>query len=72
MTGLLREKRIKNVYVCGLALDYCCFYTAMDAKSEGFNVFFIKNLTKGIGIPENNIQNSLEVMKSKGIEMIDF
>ncbi|TFG17522.1 MAG: bifunctional nicotinamidase/pyrazinamidase [Promethearchaeota archaeon] len=71
LTDLLREKRIKNVYVCGLALDYCCFYTAMDAKSEGFNVFFIKNLTKGIDIPVKNIQNSLDSMTSAGIEIIE-
>jgi nicotinamidase/pyrazinamidase len=72
LSDLLRTKRVKTVYVCGLALDYCCYYTAMDAKSVGFNVFFIKNLTKGIDIPENNIQNSLESMKSAGIEVIDF
>jgi nicotinamidase/pyrazinamidase len=72
LSDLLHEKRIKNVYVCGLALDYCCFYSAMDAKSEGFNVYFIKNLTKGIDIPENNIQKSLETMSNAEIEIIDF
>ena len=72
LTDLLRSKRVKSVYVCGLALDYCCFYTAMDAKSEGFNVFFIKNLTKGIDLPENNIQNSLDTLKSAEIEIIEF
>ncbi len=72
LSDLLRDKRVKYVYVCGLALDYCCFYTAMDAKTEGFNVFFIKNLTKGIDIPENNIQNSLNAMKSASIEIIEF
>ncbi|MHA1111915.1 MAG: bifunctional nicotinamidase/pyrazinamidase [Promethearchaeota archaeon] len=70
LSDLLHDKRVKNVYVCGLALDYCCFYTAMDAKLEGFNVFFLKNLTKGIDLPENNIQISLDSMKSAGIEII--
>jgi len=72
LTDLLRSKRIVTVYVVGLALDYCCFYTAMDAKSEGFDVIFIQNLTKGIDIPENNIKNSLDSMKSAGINIIDF
>ena len=72
LTELLHQKRIKNVYVCGLALDYCCFYTAMDAKTEGFNVFFIQNLTKGIDVPENNIQNSLNAMRTAEIEIINF
>jgi nicotinamidase/pyrazinamidase len=72
LADLLKKKKVKNVYVCGLATDYCCFYTAMDAKLLGFNVFFIENLTRGIDIPENNIQNSLDSMKSKGVEIITF
>ena len=72
LTDLLREKRIKNVYIIGLALDYCCFYTAMDAKSEGFHVYFIKNLTRGIDLPENSIRNALETMKNTGIEIIEY
>ena len=72
LTDLLKSKRIKNVYVCGLALDYCCFYTAMDAKSEGFDVYFIENLTKGIDVPENNIQISLDTMISAGINIIKY
>ena len=53
-------------------MDYCCFYTAMDAKSEGFTVFFIENLTRGIDVPEKNIQKSLKTMKSSGIEIIEY
>lgn len=71
LSDLLHEKRVKNIYVCGLALDYCCYFTAMDAKSEGYNVFFIKNLSKGIDLPENNIKISLDSMKSAGIEIVD-
>jgi len=72
LADLLREKRVKTVYICGLALDYCCYYTAMDAKTEGFEVYFIKNLTRGIDLPQNNINNSLKSMESAGIEIIEY
>ena len=36
MEGLLKSLKIKRVFVCGLALDFCVNYTALDAKSLGF------------------------------------
>lgn len=68
--GFLKELGIEKVFICGLALDYCCFYSAIDATSEGFQVFFLKDLMKGIDIPENNIENSINKMKEAGISII--
>src|SRR5262249_20571366 len=38
-TGLgewLKEKGVKEVFVCGLATDYCVKFTALDAVQSGF------------------------------------
>lgn len=73
LAGFLKELNITKVYICGLALDYCCFYSAMDAKQEGFDVFFLKDLTRGIDQPVNNVQSSLQTMQSHGIRIFpDF
>lgn len=69
-TGLvkyLKSYNIKRVFICGLALDYCCYFTAMDAVDFGFEVFFIVDLTKGIDLPPGNISKSLRNMQKKGI-----
>ena len=53
-TGLrdyLESIIIKRIFVCGLALDYCCYYTAMDGVDFGYEVYFLVNLTKGIDLP---------------------
>jgi nicotinamidase/pyrazinamidase len=50
----LREKGIDTVYVCGLATDYCCKFTALDAYRESFATFFIIDAMKGIN-PDNGI-----------------
>lgn len=62
LTGYLKTLKIKRVFVCGLALDYCCFYTAVDGRKAGFEVVFLLDLTKGIDIPENNVENSINFM----------
>src|SRR5688500_8567645 len=36
LAGYLKERKVETVFVCGLAADYCVFYTAQDALKEGF------------------------------------
>ncbi|MFW9900172.1 MAG: bifunctional nicotinamidase/pyrazinamidase [Candidatus Thorarchaeota archaeon] len=72
-TGLrkyLNSKDIKRIFICGLALDYCCYYTAMDGFDFGFEVFILVDLTRGIDLPEDNVKNALESMKNKGIKFL--
>ncbi len=70
-TGLknyLNLKKIKRIFVCGLALDYCCYYTAMDGLEFGYRTFFLDNLTRGVDLPEGNIDNALKNLKESGIK----
>lgn len=71
LEGYLRTLEIKETYLCGLALDYCVFYSAKDAKELGFETFVIIDGTKGIDSPEGNIDKSLNVMKEAGIKIIE-
>lgn len=48
LSGYLKEQGIKEVYVCGLAADFCVFFTAMDSLQEGFDTFIIREATKAI------------------------
>jgi nicotinamidase/pyrazinamidase len=36
--GYLKERKIKNLTLCGLATDYCVAYSALDAAKLGFKV----------------------------------
>ncbi|MCB2379016.1 bifunctional nicotinamidase/pyrazinamidase [Hymenobacter sp. BT635] len=50
-TGLaeyLRGKGIRQVYVAGLAADYCVYFTAKDALQAGFDTFLIEDATRPI------------------------
>ena len=50
-TGLgdfLRGKGVTEVYVSGLAGDFCVAYTALDALKEGFDTYLIEDATKPI------------------------
>ena len=68
LAGVLKSLKIKRILICGLALDYCAYYTAMDGIDFGFNIIFLVNLTKGIDLPEGNISRALKNMVERGIK----
>jgi nicotinamidase/pyrazinamidase len=70
-TGLrnyLKSREITRIFICGLALDYCCYYTAMDGFEFGYNVYFLADLTRGVNLPEGSVENALNTMKKTGIK----
>jgi len=71
LEGYLRKKEITQLYMCGLAFDYCVFYSALDGKNLGFDVFVFQDLTKSIDL--NNSKNIAEkTMRKTGIKLLNF
>ncbi|UCD01257.1 MAG: bifunctional nicotinamidase/pyrazinamidase [Promethearchaeota archaeon] len=68
LAGYLKSINVKRVFICGLALDYCCYFSAMDGIDFGFEVYLIVDLSKGIDLPPGNISKSIENMKDKGVK----
>jgi nicotinamidase/pyrazinamidase len=50
LTGYLRERRIRRLFLAGLALDFCVRYSAEDAVREGFAVVVIEDACRGIDV----------------------
>ncbi|KAF2010535.1 Isochorismatase hydrolase [Aaosphaeria arxii CBS 175.79] len=48
LAKLLRDKQISDVYIAGLAADYCVKYTALDAAKEGFKTWVLPEVTKAV------------------------
>jgi len=64
LAGYLIEKGIQKVSICGLAADFCVYFTAMDAIELGFEVEIIGNATKAINPIE--YKEKLKIFKSNG------
>lgn len=52
MEGFLKGRDVTEVYVGGLAADYCVYFTAQDALEAGFHTFIVEDATRAID-PEN-------------------
>ncbi|OHD62701.1 MAG: nicotinamidase [Spirochaetes bacterium RBG_13_51_14] len=70
LDGYLTSIETDRLFLCGLATDYCVFYSAMDAVSFGFKTFVIIDACRGIDVPKGNIDRCIADMKKKGIQMI--
>ncbi len=71
LEGYLVKKDIKRVYLCGLAFDYCVFYSALDGINLGFDVYVFQDLTKAINL-NNSEKLARKTMIEKGIKLINF
>jgi nicotinamidase/pyrazinamidase len=73
-TGLgeyLKERSVKNVYLLGLALDYCVKYSALDARQVGFNTYVIVDACRGIGLEPGDLDHALDEMKRAGTILLE-
>lgn len=58
---------VKNIFICGLATDYCVYYSAMDAAALGFEVTIIIDACRDLNIPADSTANALKAMRKENI-----
>lgn len=72
-TGLgdfLKEKGVTEVYLLGLATDYCVKFSALDAVSLGFKTSLIVDGCRGVNLQPGDSGRALEEMKEAGINLV--
>ena len=69
LDGYLKSRGINKIYLCGLALDFCVYFSAIDGAKLGYDVTVIKNACRAIDL-NNSLENSLNDMKSKGVKLL--
>lgn len=69
LAGYLRERGVTEVFVAGLAADYCVYYTALDAVASGFQTFIIEDATKPISAA--GFEKAKADLTAKGGQIVD-
>jgi len=65
---ILTSEKIDEVYVTGLALDFCVYYTAKDAHQLGFKTYLIEDATRGINAESSAA--AIADLKQYGVKII--
>ncbi len=68
LRGFLTECGVRDVYVCGLARDYCVSWTALDAADLGFATTVLWNLTRPVSA--TNDAHTERRLRAHGIAIV--
>lgn len=66
LTGYLRERGLKSVFLAGLAYDFCVRYSAEDAHREGFELFVVEDCCRAIDV-EGSMAATQQRLRQLGI-----
>lgn len=69
LDGYLKSRNIKHVYLCGLATDFCVYFSAVDAVKCGFEVSLIEEGCRGIDL-DGSLENAMREMDILGVSIV--
>jgi len=71
-TGLeayLREQKLVEIFIVGLATDYCVKATALDSAKLGFATSVIADACRGVNLKPGDDQRALDEMRAAGVRV---
>jgi nicotinamidase/pyrazinamidase len=69
LAGYLRERGFERATLCGLATDFCVFFSAIDAREAGFETALVLDASRGIDL-DGSLARALAAMRDAGIELL--
>ena len=69
LSAYLKQRKIKRVFLAGLATDFCVAWSAVDARKAGFTALVIEDATRGIDA-SGSLAKAWADMKKAGVQRI--
>jgi nicotinamidase/pyrazinamidase len=67
LAGYLKERSLKELYVCGLATDFCVAWTALDARAAGFEVTVVEDACRAIDL-DGSLARAWNDLQAAGVQ----
>jgi nicotinamidase/pyrazinamidase len=69
LAGYLRERGFERLTLCGLATDFCVFFSAIDGREAGFEVTVVTNACRGIDV-DGSLARAMRSMSEAGVGLL--
>ena len=69
LTGYLRERGLERVTLCGLATDFCVYFSAIDAREAGFEARVVLEASRAIDV-DGSLARALAAMREAGVSFV--
>ena len=70
LASLLRQRGVTEVWVGGLATDYCVKQTVLDALGEGFRVKAVTDAMRAVNLKPADDERAIAEMRAAGADII--
>lgn len=68
LAGYLRERGVREIWLAGLATDFCVAYSALDAVRAGFRTTVIEDACRAIDL-DGSLARAMDEMRDAGIAL---
>jgi nicotinamidase/pyrazinamidase len=69
LIGYLRERGLERVTLCGLATDFCVYFSAIDAREAGFAAGVVLEASRAIDV-DGSLARALSAMREAGVSLV--
>jgi nicotinamidase/pyrazinamidase len=69
LAGYLRERGFERLTLCGLATDFCVFFSAIDGREAGFEVTVVADACRGIDV-DGSLARAMRSMSEAGVTLL--
>ena len=69
LTGYLHERGLERVTLCGLATDFCVYFSAIDAREAGFEAAIVLEASRAIDV-DGSLARALDAMREAGVSFL--
>ena len=66
----LTAQRVTEVYLCGLATDYCVKFSALDAVKLGFHTLVVEDACRGVNLQPDDARAALAQLTTEGVHVV--
>jgi len=67
LSGYLRARGLEQLYLVGLATDFCVAYSAIDGANEGFSITVLEPACRGLDV-DGSLEAAWAEMKTAGVD----
>ena len=71
LEAVLKDNQVEEIYVGGLATDYCVKATCLDGVRLGFRVCLLKDAIQGVNIKPEDSTLAVAEMADAGVKILD-
>jgi nicotinamidase/pyrazinamidase len=73
-TGLaeyLRDRNVDELFICGLATDYCVKFSAFDSVGSGIRTHVIEDACRGVDLEPGDSAAAIAAMRDAGVSIVE-